>query len=213
MREDVSNRIRISKLQKTTRVFTGLGNTLTKPIGKCSECLTIGADTFKDIFIVPTTSMTSELILGRTLLEEAEVLIEKNKITIRRISGEGTDETAMNTSTTNDSHVNEQINIEEIKTEITAEEQKKNGADKDTAEINDDIHKMMLLNHIEPNENEIPEPYKSKLSKLIEEYTSKEKVQTSVQTKIILSDDKPVNLWPRRLAPKEKQILDEQLKE
>ena len=40
--------------------------------------------------------------------------------------------------------------------------------------INDEIHGMILIN-IKPDKYEILESYKSKISKLVEEYTPKEK--------------------------------------
>jgi len=48
--------------------------------------LGIGEDVFRDIFVVPAAAMTSELILGQTLLSKAEVLIQKNKILIKRVA-------------------------------------------------------------------------------------------------------------------------------
>ena len=85
-----------------------------------------------------------------------------------------------------------------------------NKTNEDTSMINNEVHGIILIN---TKPDEVLESYKFKISKLIEEYTLKEKVQTSIQTKIILSDDEPINLQPQRLVQKEKQILDEQIKD
>lgn len=79
IQEDVGKQLGISNLQRTTRVFTSLGNKITKPVGKFFGCLSIGQYKFNDdIFVVPTEAMTSELILGQTLLDKAEVLKKQN---------------------------------------------------------------------------------------------------------------------------------------
>lgn len=50
------------------------------------------------------------------------------------------------------------------------------------------------------DEMEVAEPYKGKIEAMIREYTPKKDVKTAVETKIILKDEVPVNLRPRRLA-------------
>lgn len=60
---------------------------VTKPIGKFYGHLNIGKDVFEDdVFVV----LPAELILKRTLLDKAEILIRKN--TIRRILEDNKDE-------------------------------------------------------------------------------------------------------------------------
>lgn len=72
---------------------------------------------------------------------------------------------------------------------------------------------LATVNCATVNEIEVTEPYRSRIEKLIEGYTTKKNVQTSVQTKITLRDEVPVSLRPRRLAPKERDILNDQINE
>jgi len=63
------------------------------------------------------------------------------------------------------------------------------------------------------NEIEAPPRYKDKIETMIAEYEPKKNVKTSIETRIVLKDDIPVSHSPRRLAPKEMKILDEQIRE
>lgn len=76
IREDISMKIGNPELLPTNRVFMGLGNVLTIPIGKLHRYLNINDNLFQDdILVVSRNVMTTDLILGHTLLEEAEVTI------------------------------------------------------------------------------------------------------------------------------------------
>lgn len=61
------------------------------------------------------------------------------------------------------------------------------------------------------NEIEAPLQFKSRIETMIAEYKPNKNVVTLVETRIVLNDDIPVSRNPRRLAPKEKRILDEQI--
>ena len=69
-----------------------------------------------------------------------------------------------------------------------------------TDEIQDDP-----LKHI--NDVEI----RDKVKNLIENYTPHQNAETRVKLKIVLKNDSPIQQLPRRLAPLEKQIVDEQI--
>jgi len=59
----------------------------------------------------------------------------------------------------------------------------------------------------------IDERYRHQIQQLIESYKPKQGNQISVETKIILQDEMPVSLKPRRLAVREKAILNAQLED
>jgi len=203
IRKDVVDAIGVTNLQGTTRIFTGLGNAITKLIGKFYGQLGIGEDVFKnDVFVVPAATMMSELILGRTLLSKAEVLIQKNKISIKRVV-EGTE----------DEERREVEQTEDVAEKGDSRKQVEEKTEKDETQEEKEIRELMLVTHIEHDEYDVAGSFKSKLNKLIQEYKPKEGVRSLVQTKIVLSDNEPVNTRPRRLAPKEKHILDEQIKD
>lgn len=113
IREDISMKIGNPELLPTNRVFMGLGNVLTIPIGKLHRYLNINDNLFQDdILVVSRNVMTTDLILGHTLLEEAEVTIWKNKVTIKRIP--------------------EKSKSEEMKSEETEDENEKSKKEPDT---------------------------------------------------------------------------------
>jgi len=86
IRNDVYSSIGEPKLNRTTQVLTGLGNATTKPSGTFLLKLHIGNDSYEiKAFVVPTNSMTSELILGRDFLEDTEVVIKRGQIEVRRL--------------------------------------------------------------------------------------------------------------------------------
>lgn len=53
--------------------------------------------------------------------------------------------------------------------------------------------------------------YEEKIHKLIEEHKPKKQTQTNVETRIMLKDQEPICLKPRRLSVKDKLILDKQI--
>jgi len=60
---------------------------------------------------------------------------------------------------------------------------------------------------------EVAEPYRSKVEAMIAAYYPKDNRKTLVETKIVLRDQISVYLSSRRLAPREKSILDSQVSE
>lgn len=67
MRENISMKIGNPELLPTNRVFMGLGNVLTIPIGKLHRYLNINDNLFRDdILVVSRNVMTTDLILGRS---------------------------------------------------------------------------------------------------------------------------------------------------
>lgn len=184
IRDDVYSSLGEPKLSKTTRVFTGLGNAITKPSGTFLLKLHIDDNSY-DIkaFVVPANSMTSELILGRDFLQNIEVVIKRGQIEVRRLP------------------------VEEYATEAT----KPDAAEKENSEKGFDV--LPVMSPATSNEIEAPPGYKDKIETMIAEYKPKQNVRTSVETKIVLKDDVPVSHSPRRLAPKKMKILDEQIRE
>lgn len=185
MRYDIYKDIGEPKLNQTTRVFTGLGNVITRPKGTFQLKLTVGNDTYEiAIYVVSTNSMTAELILGYNFLRNTEIIIRKGQIEIKQLP-EGKVDTASEKLTCNKKKDPECIILEEA---IVA----------DCATI---------------NEIEAPEMYRSKIEALVANYQPKKTVKTTIETKILLMDTTPVYLRPRRLAPKEKDVLNNQIRE
>lgn len=67
--------------------------------------------------------------------------------------------------------------------------------------------------YVEENELDIKRQFKGRLQQIVSECRPAENVKTPIGTKIRLTDDIPVTLRPRRLAPKEKDILNRQVEE
>lgn len=72
---------------------------------------------------------------------------------------------------------------------------------------------LVVLECVATREIEVPELYRAKVEKLLADHQPRRDVKTSVETKIVLKDDQPVCLQPRRLSVKEKRIIDEQVEE
>lgn len=80
-------------------------------------------------------------------------------------------------------------------------------------QLKNEIEELMLIKCNDPHELDVVEPYRSRINQIIQDYRPQKEVKTLVRTRITLTEENPVNLRPRRLAPKEKLILDEQIKE
>jgi len=128
--------------------------------------------------------MTSELILGRDFLQDTEVVIKREQIEVRRLP------------------------IEKYATKTT----KPDAAEKEDSE-NQGFDVLTVMPRTTVNEIKAPPRYKDKIETMIAEYEPKKNVKTPIETRIVLKDDIPVSHSPRRLAPKEMEILDEQIRE
>lgn len=183
MRNDFYEKINKSKLSSTSRNFTGLRNAITKPSGVFRLKLSIRDDDYEiETYVVPANSMIAELILGRNFLKKAEVIIKKGHMEVKRLAVEDIAAVPEKSVVNTDDQVGKTFY--------------ENLADMDCAVV---------------DEIEIAEAYRSRIEKLIKEHTPKKDVQTSVKTKIILKDKDPVSLSHRRLAQKEKNILNNQI--
>lgn len=69
-------------------------------------------------------------------------------------------------------------------------------------------NELTTINYIEPYEIDIRKSYQDKIHKLVKEHNPKKQVQTNIEMRIVLRDQEPVCLKPRRLSVKEKLILD-----
>ncbi|XP_043506100.1 uncharacterized protein LOC122526637 [Polistes fuscatus] len=167
------NKASINCVQSTTdRVairINGFGNAITKPIGRCEVNIDIEDGRYKtDVFVVSQSDMRYEVLLGRELLKELDVRINKGRVEIRRP----------------DKRLSEEISEGSVKS-----------SDYDTDEI------------------DVKEPYKVRIKELIQNYKPNTKPDARTETKIKLTDNIPVCSKPRRLAPKEKKIVTQQLDE
>ncbi|KAI4475974.1 hypothetical protein M0804_013959 [Polistes exclamans] len=73
------------RLYETTRRLAGFGNAITKPIGRCEVNIDIKGGIYKtDVFVVSQSDMGYEVLLGRELLKELDVRINKGQVEIRR---------------------------------------------------------------------------------------------------------------------------------
>ena len=70
------------------------------------------------------------------------------------------------------------------------------------------VRKLNAVNYTQVNHTDVAEQYRYQIHQLINNYVSKQNNQTSIETKIILQNETPVCLKPRRLAVKKKTILN-----
>ncbi|XP_043494160.1 uncharacterized protein LOC122519060 [Polistes fuscatus] len=82
---ELYNKLGRPRLYETTRRLAGFGNAITKPIGRCEVNIDIEDGRYKtDVFVVSQSDMRYEVLLGRELLKELDVRINKGRVEIRR---------------------------------------------------------------------------------------------------------------------------------
>ena len=187
IRKDAHCKIGSPSLQSTSRVFTGFGNARTVPIGKFTTKVRVDGDYFDiGMYMVANEAMSTEIILGQDFLKGAEVHITQGEIVIKKLRPKSDDANG------------------EAK-----EMERANNAPED-----DPMGGLASINYIEQSElNIVNGPYKEKVENVIQRYDPVKDVKTTVETRITVSDEIPVRLRPRRLAFKEKEILDAQIRE
>lgn len=81
IRQDTYKKIGQPKLQQTTRLFTEFRNATTKPSGTFAADIVVGDDRFRtNVFVVPSTFIEAEIILGHELLKDVLVVIQRGLI-------------------------------------------------------------------------------------------------------------------------------------
>lgn len=127
--------------------------------------------------------MTDELILGRDFLKSTDVFIQKSRIEVRQPSIEN-------------------VNIPTCE-ETTVDMNNQHG----------NWERFEELNYIAAEDIEVKEPYRSRIEAMMTTPHPKNNIKTTIETGIVLKDQIPVQLRSRRLALKEKDILDSQINE
>lgn len=170
VREDIYKRLQVN-LEQSTKNFVGLGMKGTVSIGKFEAEVLIQDNVFEaTIYVLPTSSMTAEFIVGHDLLRNAEVVIRENRVTIKKADW------------------------------------------KETQDLDGETD-VMKIDCVDSNELEVPQEYREKIENLIKHYEPRKNVETTVETKIVLVSEDPIMSRPRRLAPKERKVLDEQIEQ
>ncbi|XP_076280086.1 uncharacterized protein LOC143208958 [Lasioglossum baleicum] len=195
MKKNQHEQIGSPPLSTTMMSITGAGNATTKVMGSFESTVKIADDTYEiKFFIVPSQSIPHNVILGQDFLEGVEMRLDNgNIVAIRKIPTIADEaQPADSGSSTN-----------------TAEADEGNATDITDATFKE-LREIMC---VEVDELNVKEQYKGRIKTLVDEYKLAEKVDTKIETVITLKDSTPVNLRPRRLAPKEKTILDKQIDE
>jgi len=181
---DVYEKIGKPGMGRTTRTLTGLGNIAIQPKGTLRLKLSLDDREYEvEMFIVPTSAMTPDILLGKDFLCRTEVIIQKGRIEVKPANDNIT--TGQYQGLCSSAYQDE-------RNDLTGCEE------------------LAAINCITMDEIDVAEPYRSQIKALVAGYQPKEDVLTAIETRIILKDEKPVHSRPRRLAPKEKTILDQQ---
>ncbi|KAK7865588.1 hypothetical protein R5R35_010119 [Gryllus longicercus] len=180
---DIYEKIGRPEMSPTTRCFTGLGNKTTNPVGRVKLDIEIDNQVYSTPFYV----VPKDSMKYNFIL--GQEWIKDMEITISQ----------------------GKISVRQVPARC------EQGQDNDGLLLNatyTEFHEdLKVLQCIAVDEIDVPAPYEVKVRQLLEDYSPQKQVKTNIETKIKLKDDDPVCLQPRRLAPKEKKILSDQIKE
>ena len=150
--------------------------------------ITIQGETYNaEVYVVPDYAMSHSMLLGKELTRSMDVNIRGGQITIKKL-----------------------LTNKSKKEEPEKEDRKKEDNSEGDGEALCDLPFVNYVK-VEVNSGDMIDRYRDELEKLIKDHTPRKEVQTNVETKIILQDEIPICLRPRRLAVKEKAILNEQI--
>lgn len=195
MKKNQHEEIGSPPLTTTAMSITGAGNATTRVIGFFNTAAQIADDIYGiKFFIVPSQSIPYNVILGQDFLENVELRLDKGNI----------------------------VAIRKAPTTVSDERHVPNSDSKDIAEAGEEnttnttdaaFRELREIMCVEVGELNVKEQYKDKIKMLVDEYKPAEKVNIKIETVITLKDNTPINIRPRRLAPKEKTVLDNQIDE
>jgi len=103
---------------------------------------------------------------------------------------------------------------EEKEKEIDVEKDnyEEDGSESESQKIYEEtVRELDAVNYTQVSRTDVDKRYRYQIQQLIDNYVPKQSNQTSVKTKIILQDETPICLKPRRLMVKKKTILNAQL--
>ncbi|KAI4476900.1 hypothetical protein M0802_014811 [Mischocyttarus mexicanus] len=194
LREDKFTEIGSVEFTKTIIRAEGAGNGKIRIIGAF-----VGEINVDDvvcnikIHVVPTGAIPNECILGKNVLSNVEVIVRKGKV-VKMVQ----------------IHENE----EKGKTKRSAEqEDDTRSVDGENAEAVCEEDVMKGVFNITMRELDVKPQFVKEVEQLVVDYKPAKQVKTSVETQIKLHDDVPVTSRPRRLAPREKEVLNKQITE
>lgn len=189
MRAAMHRKLGSLALRSTSRMFTGLGGQATKPIGKFKARVGMESGVYAtEMFVVPDNSMQTDVIIGYELLKSLEVVMHKGKISFKRSPEGGCPVLSA------DGSGNFHENITPSTVPNLYEETK-----------GTEFESPLVVNRLGIDQIEVPEKYKEQIKNLIAKHHPKKTVETKIETKISLTDTIPIQMSPRRLAPKEKE--------
>ncbi|KAI4473341.1 hypothetical protein M0802_016173 [Mischocyttarus mexicanus] len=151
-------------------------------------------------FRISQSDMSYEVLLGRELLKELDIRINKGRVEIRRP----------------DKRLSEEISKGSVRSSDYGHVSGERRTDTNDMNANkevEDIKAIMEIKYVDTDEIDVKEPYKVRIKELIQNYKPNIKSDARTETKIKLTDNSPVCSKPRRLAPKERKIVTQQLDE
>lgn len=181
-----NDRIGKPELRTVTSTVQRFGKMIVKAHGVFQATATIQGEKYKvEIYVVPDSAMQQSMLLGKELTRQTEVIIRSGQITIEKL--------------------------------MTANEDNRQNSEENENGVkrydDEELTELLCINYIKKSSLDVAEQYRKKIEKLIEDHKPEKSVQMTVETKIILQDDEPICMRPRRLAVKEKAILNAQVDE
>jgi len=137
------------------------------------------------VYVVPDSAMSHAMLLGKELMRKMDINIQNGRVTIRKLA----------------------VDNKREKDVVQGRDSRGEESNSDT------LSELLFVNYVETSSVDVIGRYRDEIETLIKEHKPRKEVQTNVEIKIVLRDEMPICLRPRRLAVKEKAILNAQIDE
>lgn len=167
------------ELKNSDRSFLGFGNVLSKTLGSAKFKFIIDGEEYQcDCFIVKDSHIVDDMLIGKDILNQADVNIRRGKVSMKKINVEIEEDDETFVGRIQDFHYVEKSLVPEVNLSHISDKK-----------IRDEVQTM--INNYKPK---VPE-------------------KSCVEMKVLLADERPVYEKARRLSPKERELVNDTIKD
>lgn len=186
---------KMNDLPSCARVVTGIGKANVSVIGVFrTDILIDGASYSDNVLVLPNCAMDCPMIIGLTIMAQAMVSIDTANNSIIFTKRVDSDE-CVNKISDNEAAVTAPTIVSE------------------SNDVDEVVDPIMLVDVSENDFVDIPNAFRSDVMDLVGKYEPAVNVNTPIKTKIVMVNESPIYQRPRRLAPREKEVVSAQVDE